>query len=147
MGNIYFPNGRMKFFFIFQIVKFYKIVNYSKVNYLGNWLIFQIRNFWNFRNWKFLGETQNIKWSNVERPGFRNFIITNIKITIDELFHFFIFEFFFLNEILKFKKFVFFFNFENDKLSEIQQFRKFCNFEKLSNTSWVQVIFKNTNKK
>ena len=42
--------------FIFQIVEFHKILNYSKlVNYyiiillvinLGNWLIFQIRNFW-----------------------------------------------------------------------------------------------------
>ena len=51
------------------------------VNYLGNWLIFQIRNLWNFFNWKLeLG----------------NFKITNIKITKDELFfylqiYFFIF--------------------------------------------------------
>ena len=58
------------FFFIIQIVKFYKIVNYSKsanyytislLNYLENWLIFQIRNFWNFLNWKFSGGIQNIE--------------------------------------------------------------------------------------
>ena len=30
----------VEFFFIFQIAKFYKLVNY-----LGNWLIFQISNF------------------------------------------------------------------------------------------------------
>ena len=29
---------------------------------------------------------QNIEWSNVERQGFRNFEITNIKITKVELF-------------------------------------------------------------
>ena len=27
----------------------------SLVNYLGNWLIFQIRNFWNFINWTIFG--------------------------------------------------------------------------------------------
>ena len=70
--------------------KFLIIANYSiiilLVNYLGNWLILQIINFWNFLNWKFLGGLQNIEWSNVELPGFRNFKITNIKITKDELF-------------------------------------------------------------
>ena len=76
--------------FIFKIAKFYKIVNYSKqsiiillVNCLRNWLIFQIRHFC-------------IESSNVERPGFRNFKITNIEITKDKLFfclgiYFFIF--------------------------------------------------------
>ena len=88
------------FVFIFQIVKFYKIVSYSKlVNYyLENWLILQIINFW---HWKFLGGIQIIEWSNVERPGFRNVKITNIKIMKDKLFHFFIYEFIFL--LLKMK--------------------------------------------
>ena len=35
---------------------------------------------------------QNLKRRNVERPIFRNFKITNIKITKDELFDSFIFE-------------------------------------------------------
>ena len=48
--------------------------------------LFQIRNFW---NWKFLGGIQIIEWSNVERPGFWNFQITNIKVTKAELFNFF----------------------------------------------------------
>ena len=66
------------------------------VNYFGYCLIFHIRNYWNFLNCKFLGGIQNIEWSNVERPAFRNFKITNIKITKDELFfylriHFFVF--------------------------------------------------------
>ena len=85
-------------FSILQIVKFYKIVNYRKlVNYYIIWKIgwflkleiigiFLIRNFWNFLNRKFLGGIQNIEWSNVERPGFENYKITNIKITKDELF-------------------------------------------------------------
>ena len=92
---------------IFQIVEltffqFSKSSNFTKpliianqsiiillIDYLGNWLIFQISNFWNFLIWKFLGGIQNIEWPNVERPRFRNFKITNIKITKDELFHFF----------------------------------------------------------
>ena len=61
-------------FFIFQITKFYKLVNY-----LENWLVFQIRNFWYFKNWKFLDGVQNIQWSHVERPRFRNFKTKNIK--------------------------------------------------------------------
>ena len=99
--------------FIFQIVKFYKIVIENNsiiillVHYLGNWLIFQIRNFWNFLNWRFLGGIQNIEWSNVERPRFRNFKITNIKIMKDDLFSYLRIQFFiFLNENVKFKKFV-----------------------------------------
>ena len=47
------------------------------VNCLENWQIFEIRN---FLIWKFLGGIQIIEWSNVERPGFRNVKITNIKI-------------------------------------------------------------------
>ena len=31
------------------------------VNYLENQLIFQIRNFWNFLNWKFADGIQNIE--------------------------------------------------------------------------------------
>ena len=42
-----------------------------------------------------LGGGQNLEWQNVERPIFRNFKITNIKITKDELFDSFIFEFIF----------------------------------------------------
>ena len=43
--DINFTNGRIEFCFIFQITEFYK-----SVNYLGNWLIFQIINFWNLWN-------------------------------------------------------------------------------------------------
>ena len=110
--------------FIFQIVKFYKIVNYSKlVNCyiigfcLENWLIFEIRNFWNFVDSNFFVGRQNIEWSNVERPRFSDFNNTNIKITKDD-----------------------FFNLENDKVSDIQQFRKFYNLEKWSNMLSIQVI-------
>ena len=38
------------------------------------------------------GGVQNLECSNVERPIFRNFKITNIKIAKDELFDSFIFE-------------------------------------------------------
>ena len=41
------------------------------------------------------GGVQNLECSNVERPIFRNFKITNIKIAKDELFDSFIFEFIF----------------------------------------------------
>ena len=94
----------VEFFFICQIVKFYKIFHYSKlvyyyialfVNYLENWLIFQFRNFWNFFNWTFLGGIQNIERSNVVRPGFRNCKITNIEIKKNELFFLFT-NFFFI---------------------------------------------------
>ena len=47
----------------------------------------------------------------IERPGFQNVKITNIKITKDKLFHFFYSRISFLisqNEIEKFKKFVIF---------------------------------------
>ena len=50
---------------------------------------------------KLSGGVKNLKWSNVERPIFRNFKITNIKIAKDKLFDYFIYEFignsFFLN--------------------------------------------------
>ena len=36
-----------------------------------------------------------MEWSNIEQPGFRTFKITNIKITNDELFDFYIDEFIF----------------------------------------------------
>ena len=54
----------------------------------------------------------------IERPGFSDFKITNIKITKDELFFYLV----------------------NDKVSEICQFRKFYNLEELSNILSVQVI-------
>ena len=41
------------------------------------------------------GGVQNLEWSNAERPIFRNFKITNIKIAKDELFNYFIYEFIF----------------------------------------------------
>ena len=43
----------------------------------------------------FSGGGQNLERRNVERPIFRNFKIANIKITKDELFDSFIFEFIF----------------------------------------------------
>ena len=65
-----------------------------------------MRNFWNFLNWKFLGGILYIQWSNVERPGFRNYKITNIKIMKDKLFFYLQINFFiFWNKVVKFKKF------------------------------------------
>ena len=48
--------------------------------------------------WNFATKTsgvQKLQRSNVERPIFRNFKIRNIKITKDELFEYFIYEFIF----------------------------------------------------
>ena len=42
-----------------------------------------------------MGGVQNLEWSNVERPIFPNFKITNIKIAKDVLFDYFIYEFIF----------------------------------------------------
>ena len=47
--------------------------------------------FWIGFDWR--GGVQNLEWSNVERPIFWNFKITNIKIAKDELFNYFIYEF------------------------------------------------------
>ena len=44
-----------------------------------------------------MGGVQNSEWSNVERPIFWNFKITNIKIAKYELFDYFIYEFSFIN--------------------------------------------------
>ena len=52
----------------------------------------------NLENWR--GEVRNLEGSNVERPIFRNFKITNIKIAKDELFDF-IYDFFFIIIFLK----------------------------------------------
>ena len=41
----------------------------------------------------FFGGLLNLEWSNVERPIFRNFKITNIKIAKEELIDYFIHEF------------------------------------------------------
>ena len=55
--------------------------------------------FLNFTNLRFSkivncrGGVQNLEWSNVERPIFLNFKITNIKIAKNELFDSFIYEF------------------------------------------------------
>ena len=43
----------------------------------------------------FGGGCQHLEQPNVERPIFRNFQISNIKITKDELFDFFVFIFYF----------------------------------------------------
>ena len=51
-------------------------------------------------HWKFLGGIQNIEWSNVERPGFRNLKNKSIKITKDELFFYLRIFSIFLNDIL-----------------------------------------------
>ena len=40
-----------------------------------------------------MGWIQNLEWSNLERPIFRNFKITNIKIAKDELLDYYIHEF------------------------------------------------------
>ena len=47
------------------------------------------------------GGVQNLDRSNVERPIFRNFKITNIEIAKDELFDYFIYEFIFYYHFLK----------------------------------------------
>ena len=63
-----------------------------------------------------LGGVQNLEWSNVERPVFRNFKITDIKIAKDQLSDYFIYEFwvcsFFLNN-LNTKYWIIFPNFTN----------------------------------
>ena len=48
------------------------------------------------RKCKKTGGSQNLEWRNVERPIFRNSKVSNIKITKNELFDSFIFEFNFL---------------------------------------------------
>ena len=103
---------------IFQMVK---------IDFLfGSWLIFQIRNFWNFFNWKFSSGMQNIEWWNIERPGFRNLKITNIKITLRVFFYWRIYFFIFYYKIVKLEKFVIF-SFGKWK------FPKFNNLENLEN--------------
>ena len=47
----------------------------------------------NFKKFRKSGDGQNLKLLNVEQAIFRNFQISNIKITKVELFDFFIFEF------------------------------------------------------
>ena len=49
----------------------------------------------NTTNHKNVGGGQNLERRNVERPIFRNFKITSIKITKDQLFDSFIFKFIF----------------------------------------------------
>ena len=108
MWDIDFPNVRI--FFIFQIGNLKKLLiieNYwiiiLLVNYLGNLLIFQIKNFWNFLYWKFLGKIQNYEYQNNER-----WIIFYLRI------YFFVFKIklenlrnllFFFWKIIKFAKF------------------------------------------
>ena len=62
-----------------------------------------IKIFNNFSNCNIfiLGGKQNLEWSNIERPIFRNFKITNIEIAKDELFDYFIYEFSFYYYFLK----------------------------------------------
>ena len=60
-------------------------------------LNFGMFRFWDcriFENFLFsICRVQNLKWSNVERPTFRNFKITSVKIAKDEKFDYFIYEF------------------------------------------------------
>ena len=65
---------------------------------------------------------QNLEWSNVERPIFRNLKITNIKIAKHELVDYFIYDFF----LLLFQKLL-----EPSKYLII--YSKFHNFSKLLN--------------
>ena len=72
------------------------------------------------------GGVQNLEWSNVERPIFRNFKITNIKITKDQLFDYFIYEFFyfffrFTWPLKVFDKFSKLLNFANFVISQIKK--------------------------
>ena len=55
-----------------------------------------------FTLWFNTGGVQNWEWLDVERPIFRNFKITNIKIVKDELFDYFIYEFFFIIIFLRY---------------------------------------------
>ena len=64
-----------------------------------------------------MGGVQNLEWSNVERPIFRNFKVTNIKIAKDELFNYFIYKF---NFILIFFKLL-----EHSKYKKIKNFLNF----------------------
>ena len=78
----------------------FRIFGISILNWKNSekFLIFQVIKFWKFVN--FSGGGQNLERRNVERPIFQNFKIANIKITNDELIDSFIFEFmfsFFLN--------------------------------------------------
>ena len=65
------------------------------VEYLENGQRIEV--FFSFVTWKkdiAMGGVQNLELSNVERPIFRNFKITNIKIAKDELFSYFMYDFF-----------------------------------------------------
>ena len=69
LENIDFPN----YLLFSELLNFTKLsitenqsIIILSVNYLRNWLIFKIRNFWNFFNWKFSSRIQNIDWSNAK---------------------------------------------------------------------------------
>ena len=93
-------------------------------------------------SWAHWGGGQNLERRNVERPIFRNFKITNIEITKDQLFDSFIFEFIFplfinylhiliIFQIVTFNVFFKFFkvlNIPNSLIFQIDQFRIFNNF-------------------
>ena len=69
-----------------------------------------------------MGGVQNLEWSNVKRPIFRNFKITYIRIAKDKLVDYFISEFF---KIIK-KKITW-------TLKVFKNFSKFHKFSKLLN--------------
>ena len=88
-----------------------------------------------------MGGGQKLERRNVERPIFRSFKITNIKITKDQLFNCFIFEFIFsllLNckilifQIVIFNVYFLFFSFENSLIFQTEQFRIFYHFRNQS---------------
>ena len=74
------------------------------------------------------GGVQNLEWSDVERPIFRDFKITNIEIAKDELFNYFICEFIFYYYFFKvFDNFSKLYNFS--KLSKLLNFWNFMIFQ------------------
>ena len=75
---------------------------------------------------------QNLKRPNVERPVFRKFEISNIKITKVKLFDFFIFKFIF-------HFYVCFELFEHSKYMIIYQIKIFWNFDTFTNCKILKI--------
>ena len=96
--NLESSNVERPIFWNFEITNI-KIAKDELFDYFIYEFIFYIHQ---FERWKKkLGGIQNLEWSNVERPIFWNFKITNIHIANDELFDYFIYEFIFYHDFLK----------------------------------------------
>ena len=79
---------------------------------------------------KNVGAVKNLEWSNVERPIFLNFKITNIKIAKDQLFDYFIYELIFYSFFLIIRALKVFDNFfKFHKFSKLLNFRNFIIFQ------------------